>query len=192
MRELSPSTGTNIAMLTLPGKLALALVSVTGYCVIVALAEQFDWSATVFGFQWPFHVIGLLFGALVMAPYAVCSTRRVARMLALSVTSAVIYHLAVRFVVDGPLGHGTTTPYVIAGGGAAVLIGLAVVGIAPARYHWRLPALTLAAGTIGGATFAWQLPIEWAPNDLHAYLAWQVLVCLALDRGLLPPMRRAV
>lgn len=168
----------------LAAKLALALVSVGLYWLIVALAERFDWSGTVLGFQWPFHLIGLIFGALVMAPYAAASAQRLARMIALAVASAVIYHLAVRFVVDGPLGYSTIAPYVIAGAGAALLTGLAVVLIAPRRFSWRLPVLTLVAGAIGGAVFDWQFPAAWAPNDLLAYLAWQVLVCLALDRGL--------
>jgi hypothetical protein len=145
----------------------------------------------VFGFQWPFHLIGLLFGALVLAPYAARSTHRAARKLALSVASAAIYYLAVRFVVDGPLGYSTVTPYVTAGAVAAVLAGLAVVAIAPRRFHWRLAGLTMAAGAVGGAAFEWQLPIDWAPNDLHAYLAWQILVCLALHHGFLPAVRRA-
>jgi len=168
----------------LPIKLALALVSVGAYWLIVALADRYDWSATVFGFQWPFHVIGLIFGALVMAPYALESSHRAVRMVALAIASAVIYHFAVRFVVDGPLGYSTITPYVIAGAGAALLTGFAVVALAPRRMTWRLPVLTFVAGAIGGAAFDWQLPVEWAPNDLHAYLAWQLLVCLSLDRGL--------
>jgi hypothetical protein len=175
----------------LPARLALALVSVGGYGLIVALAERFDWSGTVFGFQWPLHVIGLLFGALVMAPYAGQSPQRAARVLALSIAGAAIYQLAVRFVVDGPLGYATITPYIIAGAGAAVLTGLAVVAFTPGRFQWRLMSLTLAAGAIGGAAFEWQLPIEWAPNDLHAYLAWQLLVCMALHWGLLPATSRA-
>lgn len=165
-------------------KLALALISVGCYWLVVVLAERYDWSGTVLGFQWPFHLIGLIFGALVMSPYAAASSRPAARMLALAVASALIYQLAVRFVVDGPLGHSTITPYVIAGAGSALLAGLAVALIAPRRFSWQLPVLTLAAGAVGGVAFDWQSPVHWAPNDLHAYLAWQVLVCLALHRGL--------
>jgi len=164
-------------------KLTLALVSVGLYWLVVALAERFDWSGTLLGFQWPFHLIGLIFGALVMAPYAT-SPQRLIRMIALAIASALIYQLAVRFVVDGPLGYSTVAPYVIAGAGAALLSGLAVALIAPRRFSWRLPVFTLVAGAIGGAAFDWQFPAAWAPNDLHAYLAWQLLVCLALDRGL--------
>ena len=98
-------------------KLALALVSVGIYWLVVVLAERYDWSGTVFGFQWPFHLIGLTFGALVMAPYATNTPKHLARMIALAVASALIYQLAVRFVVDGPLGYATIAPYVIAGAG---------------------------------------------------------------------------
>jgi hypothetical protein len=188
---MSPSTGTSSLALKLSGKLALALLSVGGYWLIVVLARHFDWSGAVFGFQWPFHLIGLVFGALVLAPYAARSTHRAARMLALSVASAVIYYLAARFIVDGPLGYSTTAPYVIAGASAAVLSGIAVIAFAPGRFHWRLVGLTLTAGALGGAAFEWQMPIDWAPNDLHAYLSWQILVCLALHYGLLPAVQRA-
>ena len=105
-------------------------------------------------------------------------------MLALAVASALIYQLAVRFVVDGPLDYSTIAPYVIAGAVSALLTGLTVALIASRRFSWQLPVLMLVAGAIGGASFDWQLPVDWAPNDLHAYLAWQVLVCLALHRGL--------
>lgn len=168
----------------LAAKLALAFVSVGLYWLVVTLAERYDWSGTVLGFQWPFHLIGLIFGALVLAPYAVHTPQHLARMIALAVASALIYQLAVRFVVDGPLGHSTILPYVIAGAGSALLTGFAVALIVPRRISWQLLLFTLIAGAIGGAAFDWQLPLAWAPNDLHAYLAWQVLVCLALDRGL--------
>ena len=167
----------------LAAKLTLALVSVGLYWLVVALAERFDWSGSLLGFQWPFHLIGLIFGALVMAPYAAASPRRLIRMIALAIASALIYQLAVPFVVDGPLGYSTVAPYVIAGAGAALLSGLAVALIAPRRFSWRLPVYSLVAGAIGGAAFDWQFPAAWAPNDLHAYLAWQLLVCFALDRG---------
>lgn len=165
-------------------KLPLALISVGCYWIVVLLAERYEWSGTVLGFQWPFHLIGLIFGALVMSPYAAGSSQPATRMLALAVASALIYQLAVRFVVDGPLDYSTIAPYVIAGAGSALLTGLAVALIASRRFSWRLPVLTVVAGAIGGAAFDWQLPVDWAPNDLHAYLAWQVLVCLALHRGL--------
>ena len=165
-------------------KLALALVSVGLYWLVVVLTERYDWSGAVLGFQWPFHLRGLIFGALVMAPYAAGSAQRVVRMIALAIASALIYQLAVRFALDGPLDYSTIVIYVTAGAGAALLTGLAVALIAPRRFSWRLPVFTLVAGAIGGAAFDWQLPFAWAPNNLHAYLAWQLLVCLALDRGL--------
>ena len=186
IEPMNPSTGTIFGRSppTLAIKLALALVSVGLYWLVVVLAERYDWSGTVFGFQWPFHLIGLIFGALVLAPYAAHSPQHWVRMIALAVASAAIYQLAVRFVVDGPFGHSTIAPYVIAGAGSALLAGLAVALIVPRHISWRLAVLTLAAGAIGGAAFDWQFPFEWAPTDLHAYLAWQLLVCLALDRGL--------
>ena len=169
---------------SLATKLTLALVSVCLYWLVVTLAERYDWSGTVLGFQWPFHLIGLIFGALVLAPYATHTPQHVVRMIALAVASALIYQLAVRFVVDGPLGHSTSTPFVIAGAGSALLTGFAVALIVPRHISWQLVVFTLIAGAVGGATFDWQLSVAWAPNDLHAYFAWQVLVCIALDRGL--------
>lgn len=174
----------NVTRHGLSVKLPFALVSVGCYWIVVVLAERYDWSGTVLGFQWPFHLIGLIFGALVMSPYASGSSQPILRMVSLAVASVAIYQLAVRFVVDGPLDYSTLVPYVIAGAGSALLVGLAVAVIAPRRFSWQLPVLTLAAGAVGGAAFNWQLPVDWAPNDLHAYFAWQVLVCLALHRGL--------
>ncbi len=181
--------------MALPLKIVLALVSVVAYWLIITLGERFEWSAEFLGFSLVLHLVGLVFGLLVLAPYAIASPQRIPRMLALAVASAAIYYGAVRFVIDGPFESQWGAPivwaFVIAGAGAALLCGLAVAALVPRRPSGFLIVLTLAAGAAGGALFEWDLPVEWAPGNLHAYLAWQLLVCLALHRGFLPSSRGA-
>ncbi len=172
-------------------KIALALASVGAYWLMVALAERFDWSASFLGMPLVFHKVGAVFGLLVLAPYAFASAQRIPRMLALAVASAAIYYGAVRFVTDGPFEYPVVWTFVIAGAGAGLLCGLAVAVLVPRRPSGLLAALTLAAGAAGGALFEWTLPIDWAPSDIHAYLGWQLLVCLALHRGFLPSTQGA-
>ena len=72
--------------------------------------------------------------------------------------------------------------FLLAGAGAAVLCGVAVVVLAPSGFEWRLWPLLLVAGAIGGATF--DLNFAFDPVLLIAHAAWQLLVCLALHLGL--------
>jgi hypothetical protein len=175
----SPSTGTTNSLLV---KFALALASVVAYAVLVQVAETLE---SVDGFPqagfWFHHVVGAVFGALVLAPYAQ-PHRHALRGVALALVSAAIYYLAVRFVVDGPLGYDAVTSFVLAGGSAALLCGLAVVAIGPRVFAWRLPALTLAAGAIGGGAF--ELNLAFDPHLVVGHAAWQLLVCLALHFSL--------
>ena len=190
----SPSTGTNppasrfwraVQSLTLPGKLILAIFSASAYWLIDALGTGFEWDTTVFGhFAWQSHLLAVIFGALVMAPYAAASRIRWLRMPAMCAASALIYFYAIQFVVDGPFRYDTLTPFLISGGGAALLVGLSVAMLAPRRFSWRLFALCLVAGVAGGAAFAESV---WLGSDFEVvggHLIWQVLVCLALHLGL--------
>ncbi len=127
---------------------------------------------------WFHYVVGSVFGALVLAPF-VGARQRVARFVAMCVASAAIYYLAVRFVVDGPIGYDMILSFILAGGVAAPLSGLAVVLIAPRAFSWRLVALTFVAGAIGGATF--DLKFSFDSNLLVGHAVWQMLVCLALN-----------
>lgn len=176
---MSCSTGTTNSLVV---RYALALASVVAYAVIVQLAEALE---AVDGFpdagQWFHLVVGAVFGTLVLAPYA-GPHRRVLRSVALALASAAIYYLAVRFVVDGPLGYNAVTSFMLAGGGAALLCGVAVVAIAPRAFEWRLLPLTLAAGAAGGAVF--ELNLAFDPHLVVGHAAWQLLVCLALHFGL--------
>lgn len=172
--------------LTLPGKLALAVVSASSYWLLSLLMKHSDtFDELLSQANAGFHLVGIIFGALVMAPYVAASARRTVRVVLMCVASAVIYYLAVRFVVDGPLGHVTITSYILSGSGAALLAGLAVVALAPKPFSWKLIPLTLAAGAAGGAAF--ELELAFDANLMVGHAAWQLLVCLALHYGLLPP-----
>ncbi len=177
----SPSTGTS---LPLELKFALAIASVVAYTVLTQVGEALEASGRIPNAgRWFHYLVGAAFGALVMAPYA-RAPHRVVRGFALAVASAVIYYLAVRFVVDGPIGYDAIIAFMVAGAGAAVLAAAAVVLIAPQSFGARLFALVLAAGAVGGATF--ELKLAFDPGLIIGHAAWQVLVCLALHYGLRP------
>jgi hypothetical protein len=122
-----------------------------------------------------------VFGALVLAPYA-RAPHRVARGVAIAAASAGIYYLAVWFVTGGPAGLESAVSFVLAGAGAAILCGVAVVVLAPRGFAWRLLPLLLVAGAVGGAAF--EINFAADPVLLIAHAAWQLLVCLALHLGL--------
>ncbi|HEU5467707.1 MAG TPA: hypothetical protein VFU77_00235, partial [Steroidobacteraceae bacterium] len=116
-----------------------------------------------------FHLtVGAVFGALVLAPYAL-APQRVLRGVALAAAGAVIYYLAVWFVTGGPAGLDAVMSFLLAGAGAAVLCGVAVVVLAPGRFDWRLWPLLLVAGAIGGAAF--DLNFAFDPVLLIAHAA---------------------
>lgn len=177
----SPSTGTS---LPLELKFALAIASVVAYTVLTQVGEALEASGRIPNAgRWFHYLVGASFGALVMAPYA-RAPHRILRGLALAAASAIIYYLAVRFVVDGPIGYDAIIAFVLAGAGAAVLTAAAVVLIAPQPYGTRLFALALVAGAVGGAAF--ELKLAFDPGLIVGHAAWQVLVCLALHFGLRP------
>lgn len=187
---MSPSTGTNVpespfwhAVQSLPlwARLAFAIVSASSYRLIGT------WDPEVLdGFAWQPHLIAAIFGALVMAPCITASRFRWLRVVAMCVASALIYFYAVKFVIDGPFSYNTITPFLISGGGAALLVGLAVVMLAPQKATARVFLLCLVAGLIGGAAFDDAIWLDSGFADVGGHLAWQVLVCLALHFGLRP------
>lgn len=170
-----------VAGFSLLAKLLLALASVAAYALIATLAESVEGLESVpDAGLWFHHVVGAVFGALVLGPY-VGPRQRVLRFMALAAVGSLIYWLAVRFVSEGPIGFNATTSFVIAGAGAAVLSGLAVAVIAPRAYGVPVFALTLVAGVAGGASF--ELKIAADAFLLVSHAAWQLLVCLALHAG---------
>lgn len=166
------------------GKYALALVSLIALVAIALLGDQLEsqvgsWATGL----WFRLLTGAVFGACVLGPYTAPS-HRVPRILALAVASVAIYWLAVRFVAEGPIPYDSIVSLVIAGSGAALLCGLAVVFIAPRVFGWGVAPLLLAAGAVGGAAFEIRIP-----NDellLFGHAGWQLLVCLALHFGFRP------
>lgn len=189
-----PSNGTHIPAsrfwlalqsLPLPVKLALAALSGGSSWLIDELVNRFDWDTTIFGeLAWPSHLVAAIFGALVMSPYAAASSVRLLRVVGMCVASAFIYFYAVKFVADGPLSYNTLAPFLISGTAAALLVGLAVVVLAPRRASWRLFVLCLVAGVAGGAAFDDAIWLDSGLGEIGGHLAWQILVCLALHLGL--------
>ena len=180
----------SLSELSLGYRLILALISGLAYWPCEDLSDWVDGNDTatvigtvirlVFG-----YLPGFIFGVLVMAPYAAASRNRVMRAAGLGVASSVIYYLAMKFVVDGPFSYETMTPFLISGGGSALLVGFAVLFLAPIGFRWILIPLTLVAGLFGGAAFRLNI---WGgifqTSLLPGHIAWQILVCLALHFGL--------
>lgn len=168
-------------------RLTLAIVSASSYWLVGTLGDRLQWPDTIFGgFAWQSHLIAAIFGALVMAPCIIESRFRWPRVAAMCVASAFIYFYAVKFVIDGPLSYNTIMPFLISGGGAALLVGLSVVVLAPQRASTRLFLLCLAAGVIGGAAFDDSIWLDSGFAEIGGHFAWQVLVCLSLHFGLRP------
>ena len=178
---MSLSTGTSYSRTpTSPVlRIALVLASIVTYAVLAMLAEKLE---SIKGIPetglWFHYVVGAVFGALVLAPF-IGPRQRAVRFLAMCVASAAIYYLAVRFVIDGPIGYDMITSFILAGSAAAVLSGIAVVAIAPRAFTLKLLPLALAAGALGGATF--DLKFSFDPNLLIGHAVWQLLVCLVLN-----------
>ena len=178
---MSPSTGTSFSRnpTSLILRIGLALASIVAYAVLALIAEKLE---AVDGIPetgiWFHYLVGAVFGALVLAPF-IGPRQRFIRFVAMCVASAAIYYVAVRFVIDGPIGYDMITSFILSGGAAALLAGIAVVVIAPRAFSWKLLPLALAAGALGGATF--DLKFSFDPNLLIGHAVWQLLVCLALN-----------
>jgi hypothetical protein len=171
---------------TLPGKLALVLMSIAGYWLSAFLASVMDPDGTSWLVFPLHHAPGLIFGLLVMGPYVARSPYAL-RLIAMAVASAVIYYLALLFVIKGPLSYKTITPYLIAGGTAAFLVAMSTMLLAPRAWRWTPLLFAAIAGVVGGAVFEWD-PLARSEFALIVpHTAWQALVCLALHLGLRSP-----
>lgn len=172
----SPSTGTNFQRFLF--RLMLATASVVAYAVLVQFTPLLDTIEGIPSANTLFHLlIGAIFGALVLAPFAQ-APRRFERGVAIAAAAAAIYYGAIRFVVDGPPGLDPLASLVIAGVAAALLCGLAVAFLAPGRFTPRLGVALAVAGAVGGAVFDAKLNFD--PNLLVGHAAWQLGVFLAL------------
>lgn len=182
---MSRSIGTGFPVIpnmhSLLFRLLLASASVVAYAGLVQLTpvlealDDVPYASTVFHL-----VVGAVFGALVLVPYA-RAPHRVLRGVALAAASAAIYYFTIRFVVGGPAGLSALATFMIAGACAALLCGASVAFIAPQPFSLRLAALLVVGGALGGAVFDSQVSFD--PNLLLGHAAWQLLVCLALYFG---------
>jgi hypothetical protein len=173
---MSPSTGTSSPNFLF--RLMLAMASVVAYAVLAQLTPLLESFDSLPSMNILFRLlIGAIFGALVLAPFA-RAPKRAARAIALTIASAAIYYGAIRFVVEGPAGLDPLASLVIAGVAAALLCGLAVALIAPGRFTPRLGIALAIAGAIGGAVF--DLRLAFDPHLLVGHAAWQLPVFVAL------------
>ena len=168
---------------TLPGRLALVLVSIVGYWLSGILANLVDLDTAPW-LKLPLqHAPGLIFGLLVLGPY-VSRPPYALRLIAMAVASAVIYYLAVSFVIDGPFSYRTITPYLISGVTAALLVAASTMLLAPRDWRWMPLLFAVIAGIAGGAMFEWDPLARSEFESIVPHAVWQALVCLALHLGL--------
>ena len=161
-------------------RLLLAIVSVLAYAVLVQFAPLIE-AVGIPHVNTSFHlVVGVIFGALVMAPYA-RAPRRGPRGLLLAFAAGGIYYAAIRFVVDGPARLDALASFVVAGSCAALLCGLVVALIAPRVFSRRAALLLFVSGAAGGASFV--LRVTFDPDLVIGHAVWQLLTCLALYLG---------
>ena len=168
-------------MHTLLLRLLLASASIVAYAGLVQLTPMFESFDGVTHLSTIFHlVVGAVFGALVMAPYA-RAPHQLLRGVLLAAASAATYYFTIRFVVGSPAGLSALATFLIAGACAALLCGAAVSIVAPRAFSLRLAALLVVAGAAGGAVF--DMRVHFDPNLLLGHAAWQLLVCVALHFG---------
>ena len=88
--------------------------------------------------------------------------------------------------VNRPFKFGGAASVITSGIVGAVLVTGAVIALAPLRALARIWPYALVAGAVGGIVFEQAMQAELGPEALvvgTGYAAWQVLVCLAIDRG---------
>lgn len=178
--------------LGVPAELArrLGLGAISGYAAYPAglLGDWLEDAAPLPHTNWSTMLIGVLFGAVALSAFVTGGSARLLRVLALAGASTIIYGLTVWLAVSnyGPLQLGGAASVIASGALGALLVTAAAVAAARLRPRpWLWPG-ALAAGAAGGAIFEQALQFEDGPEALvvgSGYAAWQVLVCLAIDRG---------
>jgi hypothetical protein len=181
--------------LGMPAGLArrLGLGAISGYAAYPAglLGDWLEDAAPLPHTNWSTMLIGILFGAVALSAFVTGGSARMLRVVGLAGASTIIYGLTVWLAVAnyGPLHLGGAASVITSGVLGALLVSAAVVGVAPLRARpWLWPG-ALVAGAAGGAIFEQALHFEGGPEALvigTGYAAWQVLVCLAIDRGTSP------
>jgi fluoride ion exporter CrcB/FEX len=128
-------------------------------------------------------LIGAVFGLLVMVPY---QTRRTwLKSIALIISSVVIYVSMAKLVINqyGALELNTDYGIVLSGVLGALLVGVAVMLIAPMAIRSKYFALLLVTGAIGGFVFSYCIESQSVYINSLGYICWQTLVCFALHQG---------
>ena len=132
--------------------------------------------------DWQTILIGLTFGALVMARFCSASSLKLLRRVLMCIASILIYMLATRLAIHEFYLEmlSSELSMVMAGATGGLLVGIAVSffgGYRPRFQHWLL---TMLAGSLGGIPFALFIfgTSEWL--TVLCFVAWQSLVYCAL------------
>ncbi len=144
-------------------------------------------------FSWWLILHGVLFGALVMAPFVSTSRHQALRRVALILSSVLSYYIAITFAsLDNFAILTEPAQYVLAGLTGAILVATATRFIAPLKIRTAFWVLVVTAGLVGGAAFSvtadvcfWDKCTAWwhvLPYSA-GWIIWQALVFLAMYMG---------
>lgn len=172
--------------MSLPKRAVLAAVSGASVWLV---HEALDWLSEAWealDSQYATYVpVGAVFGVLVLVPFLPVWRQRIGAVAALVLGSIAIYGLVVELALGryGPLNLEYELAIVVSGLLGALLVGaLARVAVPLRTAAWFWGAVA-GAGLIGGLVFSWAWSTGGDARITVGYVAWQVLVCLALASG---------
>ena len=172
--------------LSAPKRVLLATVSgVSAWLVYHVLDWLSEWWEPFDSEYANYLLIGAAFGALVLVPLLPAWRQRMGAVAALVLGSIVIYGLVVELAIGeyGPLNVEHELAMVVSGLLGALLVGVLAKIVVPLRTPVRFWAAVVGAGLIGGVVFSWAWSMDGDATIIVGYVAWQVLVCLALAKG---------
>jgi hypothetical protein len=173
---------------------------------LAALSGVLTWLAG--HLPWPLDgrclLQGAVFGALVLVPWlgpvkgwawraaVLLAGGMVIQLMAVNLALLLLAHGAAFTLPDAGSSSGVRLPLAIPAAGIAGALLVAAVArvVTPVRRGWRLAALAAAAGLLGGALLA--SPQALPGGRMSGIVAWQVLVCAALQLAGVRPARPAV
>lgn len=179
--------------MTLPKRVLLAAVSGASVWLVHEALDGLPEAWEAFDSQYATYVpVGAIFGALVLVPFLPVWRQRIGAVAALVLGSIVIYGLVAELALNqyGPLSLEYELAIVVSGLLGALLVGaLAKVAVPLRAAGWFWGAIA-GAGLIGGLVFSWAWSTGGDARMTVGYVAWQVLVCLALGSGAPPTSTR--
>ena len=184
MPQFNPSLTTRLLLVVLSGLLTYPAIKLDTFLTPDRYPPILSWWMLLHG---------VVFGALVMAPFVSASNYRGLRIAALIVASAASYYIAIEVAsLDDFAILTERVQFMIAGLTGAFLTVAATRHIAPLKVRPAYWLWSAVAGLAGGAVFSFTIEVcfwdrcnAWWHVLPYAsgWIAWQGLVCLAMVFG---------